>query len=118
MTDYSQFEASIKSGIQPDTKRIKKMDEIMAAVLKQRKDSKIIFVICIILAIVLFRVQLALTIVFGLLALFFLWRGTGKVPDSYLNEIYEEGLLVPGIIVKTQPLVVMAIANLTAYDGG
>ncbi len=118
MTDYSQFEASIKSGIQPDTKRIKKMDEIMAAVLKQRKDSKIIFVICIILAIVLFRVKLALTIVFGLLALFFLWRGTGKVPDSYLNEIYEEGLLVPGIIVKTQPLVVMAIANLTAYDGG
>ncbi len=117
MTDYSQFEASIKSGIQPDTKRIKKMDEIMAAVLKQRKDSKIICVICIILAIALFRFKLALTIVFGLLALFFLWRGTGQIPDSYLNEIYEEGLLVPGIIVKTQPLTIMAIANLVAHDG-
>lgn len=118
MTDYSQFEASIKSGIHPDTKRIRKMDEITGVVLKQRKDSKVICVICIILAIALFRVKLALTIVFGLLALFFLWRGTGKIPDSYLNEIYEEGLLVPGIIVKTQPLAVMAIANLTAHDGG
>lgn len=118
MTDYSQFEAGIKSGIHPDPKRIRKMDEITGVVLKQRKDSKIICVICIILAIILFKVKLAFTIVFGLLALFFLWRGTGKIPDSYLKEIYEEGLLVPGIIVKTQPLTVMAIANLVAYDGG
>ncbi len=117
MTDYSQFEASIKSGIHPDTKRIRKMDEITGVVLKQRKESKIICVICIILAIALFRFKLALTIVFGLLALFFLWRGTGQIPDSYLNEIYEEGLLVPGIIVKTQPLTIMAIANLVAHDG-
>ncbi len=117
MTDYSQFEASIKSGIHPDPKRIRKMDEITGVVLKQRKESKIICVICIILAIALFRVKLAFTIAFGLLALFFLWRGTGKIPDSYLKEIYEEGLLVPGIIVKTQPLTVMAIANLIAHDG-
>lgn len=116
MTDYSQFEASIKSGIHPDIKRIRKMDEITGVVLKQRKDSKIICVICILLAIALFRVKLALAVISGLLALFFLWRGTGKIPDSYLKEIYEEGLLVPGIIVKTQPLSVMAIANLTIHD--
>ena len=117
MTDYSQFEASIKSGVHPDPKRVRKMDEITGVVLKQRKDSKIICVICIIAAIALFRIHLALTIISGLLALFFLWRGTGKIPDSYLKEIYEEGLLVPGIIVRTQPLTVMAIANMVAYDG-
>lgn len=117
MTDYSQFEASIKSGIHPEPKRIRKMDEIIVSALKQRKESKIICVICIFLAIALFHVKLAFTIVFGLLALFFLWRGTGQIPDSYLKEIYEEGLLVPGIIVKTQPLTVMAIANMVAYNG-
>lgn len=117
MTDYSQFEASIKSGIHPDPKRVRKMDEITGVVLKQRRESKIICVICILLAIVLFQVKLAFTVVFGLLALFFLWRGTGQIPDSYLKEIYEEGLLVPGIVVKTQPLTVMAIANMVAHDG-
>lgn len=117
MTDYSQFEAGIKSGIHPDPKRVRKMDEITGVILKQRKESKIICVICIIIAIALFRVHLALTIISGLLALFFLWRGTGQIPDGYLKEIYEEGLLVPGIIVKTQPLTIMAIANMVAYDG-
>ncbi len=117
MTDYSQFEASIKSGIHPDPKRVRKMDEITGVVLKQRKESKIICVICILLAIAFFRIKLAFTVVFGLMALFFLWRGTGQIPDSYLKEIYEEGLLVPGIIVKTHPLTVMAISNMVAHDG-
>ncbi len=31
--------------------------------------------------------------------------------------MYEEGLLVPGMIVKTQPLTIMAIANMVAHDG-
>ena len=34
-----------------------------------------------------------------------------------MKEVYEEGLLVPGMIVKTQPLTVMAVANMTAHDG-
>lgn len=117
MTDYSQFEASSKSGIHADPKRVRKMDEITGVVLKQRKNSKIICVFCIILAIALFRVKLAFTVVFGLLALFFLWRGTGKIPDSYLKEIYEEGLLVPGMVINTNPLTVMAIANMVAHNG-
>lgn len=52
-----------------------------------------------------------------LLALFFLWRAVGKFSDEYLREMYEEGLLVPGMIVKTEPLTIMAIANMTARDG-
>lgn len=52
-----------------------------------------------------------------LLALFFLWRAVGKFSDEYLREMYEEGLLVPGMIVKTDPLTIMAIANMTARDG-
>ena len=117
MTDYSQFEASVKSGIHPDVKRIRKMDEITGVVLKQRKESKVKCVICIILAVTLFRIKVYLTIIFGILALFYLWRGTGKVTDAYLKEIYEEGLLVPGLIVKTQPMTVMAIANIVARSG-
>ena len=31
--------------------------------------------------------------------------------------MYEEGPLVPGMIVKTEPLTIMAIANMTARDG-
>lgn len=114
MTDYSQFEASTKSGINPDIKRIRKMDEIVGVVLNQRRESKIKCVICIILAVAVFRVKVYLTIIFGLLALFYLWRGTGKIADTYLREIYEEGLLVPGLIVRTQPMAVMAIANIIA----
>ena len=52
-----------------------------------------------------------------LLTLFFLWRAVGKFSDEYLREMYEEGLLVPGMIVKTEPLTIMAIANMTARDG-
>ena len=35
MVDYSQFEASTKSGIHADSARIKKQDEIIGAVLRQ-----------------------------------------------------------------------------------
>ena len=31
--------------------------------------------------------------------------------------MYEEGLLVPGMIVKTEPLTIMAIANMAAHEG-
>ena len=118
MVDYSQFEASTKSGIQPDVSRIKTHDEIIGAVLRQRKSSKIICAACICgLAVFLYlKLWIAAGIV-GLLVLFFLWRGTGKISEDYMKEVYEEGLLVPGMIVKTQPLTILAIANLTAQDG-
>ncbi|MDE6981742.1 MAG: DUF3239 domain-containing protein, partial [Lachnospiraceae bacterium] len=108
MVDYSQFEASTKSGIQADAGRIKKHDEIIGAVLSQRKSSKIIFVVCVCLlaAAAYFKLWIP-TAVCALLALFFLWRGTGKISEEYMKEVYEEGLLVPGLIVKTQPITIM-----------
>lgn len=51
-----------------------------------------------------------------LIALFFLWRAVGKFSDEYLRELYEEGILVPGMIVKTEPLTIMAIANMVAQE--
>ena len=42
----------------------------------------------------------------------------GKFSDEYLRELYEEGLLVPGMIVKTEPLTIMAIANMVVQEGG
>lgn len=56
-------------------------------------------------------------LIFILFALFFLWRAVGKFSDEYLREMYEEGLLVPGMIVKTEPLTIMAIANMVAQEG-
>lgn len=118
MVDYSQFEASTKSGIHADPARIKKQDEIIGAVLRQRKSSKIICIVCIcILAVFVYLKLWIPTGISALLALFFLWRGTGKISEEYMKEVYEEGLLVPGMIVKTQPLTIMAIANLVAHDG-
>lgn len=117
MVDYSQFEASTKSGIQADAAHIKTHDEIIGAVLNQRKSSKIIFVVCLcFLALFIYLKLWIPTVVCGLLALFFLWRGTGKISEEYMKEVYEEGLLVPGMIVKTQPLTIMAIANLVAQE--
>lgn len=120
MTDYSQFEASTKSGIHADPARIRKHDELIGKVLKGRSSSIRNFVISLVLAV---GVSIALksfipAIVLGLVAAFFLWRfwGTG-VSDDYMREVYEEGLLVPGMVINTQPLTVLAIANLVAHDG-
>ncbi len=119
MTDYSQFEAGTKSGIHADTAWIRKHDELIGRVLKQRSSSMGLFFISLALAV---GVSVALKsfipgIIFGLAALFFLWRfwGTG-VSENYMREVYEEGLLVPGMVVNTQPLTVLAVANLAAHD--
>ena len=117
MVDYSQFEASVKSGIHADVSRIRQKDEIIKAVVKKRRSSAIICVCFLCMAgISLFKSWIPAVICF-LLALFFLWRAVGKFSDEYLREMYEEGLLVPGMIVKTEPLTIMAIANMTARDG-
>lgn len=120
MTDYSQFEAGTKSGIHADPARIRKQDELIGKVLRQRSSSILLFVVSLVLAagVSIVLKSFIPAIVFGLAALFFLWRfwGTG-VSDDYMREVYEEGLLVPGMIVSTQPLTVLAIANLVAHDG-
>ena len=100
MVDYSQFESSAKSGIHADVSRIRQKDEIIKAVVKKRRSSAIICVCFLCMAgISLFKSWIPAVICF-LLALFFLWRAVGKFSDEYLREMYEEGLLVPGMIVN------------------
>ncbi|WP_275443720.1 hypothetical protein [Petralouisia muris] len=93
MVDYSQFEASVKSGIHADVSRIRQKDEIIKAVVKKRRNSAIICVCFLCMAgISLFKSWIPAVICF-LLALFFLWRAVRKFSDEYLREMYEEGLL-------------------------
>ena len=117
MVDYSQFEASTKSGIHADVGRIRQKDEIINGVVKKRRKDHLICAACVCLAAASLLLSKIPAVVFGLLALFFLWRGSGKFSDEYLREMYEEGLLVPGLVVNTQPLTILAIANLAAEDG-
>lgn len=117
MEDYSQFEASTKSGIHGDPNRIREKDEIIRRVVKKRKNSAVYCILCLCLAGIAIIRSFIPAVFFILLALFFLWRSWGRFSDEYLAEIYEEGLLVPGMIVKTQPLTILAIANMVAQDG-
>ena len=118
MTDYSQFEAGTKSGIHADTTRIRKHDELIGRALKRRSSSICCFVVSLALAVGVSIILKSFipAVVFGLASAFFLWRlwGTG-VSENYMKEVYEEGLLVPGLVVNTQPLTIMAIANMVAY---
>lgn len=120
MTDYSQFEAGTKSGIHADTTRIRKHDELIGKALKRRSSSICCFVVSLVLAVGVSIILKSFipAVVFGLASAFFLWRfwGTG-VSENYMKEVYEEGLLVPGMVVNTQPLTIMAIANMVAYNG-
>ncbi len=117
MNDYSQFEASVKSSIHADVNRIRQKDEIIKAVVKKRRKSAINCVCFLCMAGLFLFKSWIYAVICLLIALFFLWRAVGKFSDVYLQEIYEEGLLVPGMIVKLEPLTIMAIANMTASDG-
>ena len=120
MVDYSQFEASVKSGIHADVSRIRQKDEIIKAVVKKRRNSAITCVCLLCMAgISLFKSWIPAVICF-LLALFFLWRAVGKFSDEYLREMYEEGLLVPGMIVKTEPLTItlISVMSVTHFASG
>ena len=117
MADYSQFEASTKSGVHADPGRVREKDEIIRRVAKKRKNSAIYCILCLCLAGIAIIKSMIPAVIFFLIALFFLWRIWGRFSDEYLAEIYEEGLLVPGMIVKTQPLTILAIANMVAQDG-
>ena len=87
MVDYSQFEASVKSGIHADVSRIRQKDEIIKAVVKKRRSSAITCVCFLCMAgISMFKSWVPAVICF-LLALFFLWRAVGKFSDEYLREM-------------------------------
>ncbi len=117
VVDYSQFEASTKSGIHADVNRIRQKDEIIRAVVKKRRNSAISCVCFVCMAGISLLKGWIPALICILIALFFLWRAVGKFSDEYLRELYEEGLLVPGMIVKTEPLTIMAIANMVAQEG-
>ena len=117
VVDYSQFEASTKSGIHADVNRIRQKDEIIRAVVKKRRNSAITCVCFVCMAGISLLKGWIPALICILIALFFLWRAVGKFSDEYLRELYEEGLLVPGMIVKTEPLTIMAIANMVAQEG-
>ena len=118
VVDYSQFEASTKSGIHADVNRIRQKDEIIRAVVKKRRNSAMICVCFVCMAGISLLKGWIPALICILIALFFLWRAVGKFSDEYLRELYEEGLLVPGMIVKTEPLTIMAIANMVVQEGG
>lgn len=117
VVDYSQFEASTKSGIHADVNRIRQKDEIIRAVVKKRRNSAITCVCFVCMAGISLLKGWIPALICILIALFFLWRAVGKFSDEYLRELYEEGLLVPGMLVKTEPLTIMAIANMVAQEG-
>lgn len=120
MTDYSEFEASIKSGIQADPKRIKRKDEIIKHIMFIQRIFLYIALGLIGIGIVVLKWSWIPSVILWLAAAFCLWKyiGREKFSDSDLKDFYEEGLLVPGLIVKTEPLTILAIASLVAYDGG
>lgn len=117
VVDYSQFEASTKSGIHADVNRIRQKDEIIRAVVKKRRNSAITCACFVCMAGISLLKGWIPALICILIALFFLWRAVGEFPGEYLRELYEEGLLVPGMIVKTEPLTIMAIANMVAQEG-
>lgn len=84
MVDYSQFEASVKSGIHADVSRIRQKDEIIKAVVKKRRSSAIICVCFLCMAgISLFKSWIPAVICF-LLALF----SYGGLSENFLTNIY------------------------------
>ena len=92
--------------------------ETIRVVVKKRRNSAITCVCFVCMAGISLLKGWIPALICILIALFFLWRAVGKFSDEYLRELYEEGLLVPGMIVKTEPLTIMAIANMVAQEGG
>lgn len=121
---YEEFEASVKSQITPDVEFIKQNDEILKSLLKEgRKKSPVFFLLLLFAAVVFFFINKIIMIICalaGAIALF-LYIRTRKfarelMDENYIKEIYEEGLLTAGMITKTNPLTVMAIADMRAQD--
>lgn len=126
----TEFEASIKSGILADPERIKKKDEIIVPILKGTRRFLIAGIIFTAAAIgvgiysfyqvdgrISYRIFIA-PVILLLVGVFCLWAfGRRKMTDDELREFYEEGLLVGGMITNTQPLTLMALSSLVAYDG-
>lgn len=129
MTDYSQFEAGLKSGIQADPVRIRKKDELIKPILRGARIFLLAGLIFFVSAASVFihwmetggsYKHLIGSVVLVLCSFFCFWRFVGrqKMAGSRLREFYEEGLLTGGLIINTEPLTLMVLSSLVAYDGG
>lgn len=118
MNQYSEFEAQLKSGIQADADWIKKYDEVikdMGKIYNKCLAVGLLFLAAAAHAFFWNKIVMAVLLIPALLLLFLFTRKPRWTKEER-KEVYEEGLLVPGMIVKTNPLTVMAIANLSASD--
>lgn len=116
MNEYAEFEAQLKSGIQADPDWVKRYDEVIKDMGKIYNQCLVGGLLLLILAVPAFswnKIVMTVLLIPALLLLF-LFARKPRWSKEERKEVYEEGLLVPGMIVKTNPLTVMAIANLSA----
>lgn len=124
MSREMEFEASIKTGITPDVEYIRQNDEIVKEELKESGKNNPMYFIGFLLAAVVFffinKIVMVICALIGIAALLLYIRTAKYIKmlrnEDYLKEIYEEGLLTAGLIVKTEPLTVMTITDLRASD--
>lgn len=124
MKNDMEFEASMKSGITADVEFIKKNDELIEKYIKTTKNSPAVFLTAFLAAIAFYFINKIVMIVCGLIgaaALFIFIRTKKEIHEiksrDYMVKAYEEGLLVPGMIIRTEPLIILVIAELTALEG-
>lgn len=120
MNEELEFEASIKSRITPDVAYIRQYDEILSGLIKENSKNNPLYFLCFFLAAVIFffvnKIVMVICALLGGAALFLYIRTKDYVKklkdEEYWKEIYEEGLLCPGMIIKTNPLTIMTIADM------
>lgn len=122
MNEEFEYEESIEARITPDAEFIKQNDEVIKGYLKE-KNNPVFFLGFLLAAVVFFFVNKIIMVVFALLgaAALFLYIRTKKyikdiTDENYWLEIYEEGLLCAGMIIKTDPLTVMVIADMRTEE--
>lgn len=131
MKEDAQFEAELKSGISADAERIRKKDEIIVPIIKSSRRYLVVGLLFLAAAAGLFVLRinsaglqppywgflLPVLLVLPAVFCFYMFSGNSKLSEQDLRGFYEEGLLVGALVIKTEPLTLMALSNLLAYDG-
>lgn len=131
MKEDAQFEAELKSGISADAERIRKKDEIIVPIIKSSRRYLVVGLLFLTAAAGLFVLRinsaglqppywgflLPVLLVLPAVFCFYMFSGNSKLSEQDLRGFYEEGLLVGALVIKTEPLTLMALSNLLAYDG-
>lgn len=119
MSKYEMnFEASLKSGVIPNFRRIKKYDENRRAERESiRSIRKVLYILLPIVGVVFAINQTAGLAAAGiaLLIALFVLRKT-HIGKKTVIETYTEGNMVPGMITSTDPLTVMAVSSLNTDE--